>query len=524
MRPAAVRRESRRADYGSIAVVLLIAGMFAFILFSTGSLQKSSAPATGGERSIPSAPEAASPTGAVIGCQEWTVKKDIRANEWLYDVATDPAGGVYSVGRIWRPNTMFLTKVNPADGNTIWAHEYMYPHPDAAWTEGYSLVADSSNVYVTGNVGFLDKNKFGVSDTETFIQQLDLNGNIMWSDMLTNRGNTFYDNGYGIAVDQQKNIYVTGTKGVIGANNQVVFFIHVVKIHHRDNQNQPLALAWSKTFKGDTPGSGNLGYDIALEDRTHILLGKDPYLVVVGKVVNKIGPNTKGYDPDGFQEDMLVQKMRLSDGAVLWTKIFKGDQEAFNPGGHNAGKSVALDKFGDIYITGYERFMKVVPQHEEEMIDNKTGLPIIDDKTGLPKKIIVPERTLNDDDLVIMKLNPAGDVRWKKIIDISREVNDQGMSIAVDDALNIYVRAADPSNAYTLRFNPGGAELWRRTFEKAGGDNNGYFAGIALDKNVPIAAVNLPDIYVSGAVQVPFDPNINPPNYYDFWMQKYCNK
>jgi hypothetical protein len=137
-------------------------------------------------------------------------------------ITTDTFGNVYITGYFQDTAMTFgtITLTNPGFqnaflakydslGNIIWARCAGGPHTNA---RGSAVATKSGNVFITGRNGS-DSISFGATtlnalgSTGIFIVKYDTAGNELWA---KSAGGASLDMGYGIALDSNENIYITG--------------------------------------------------------------------------------------------------------------------------------------------------------------------------------------------------------------------------------------------------------------------------------------------------------------------------
>ncbi len=219
--------------------------------------------------------------------------------------------------------------------------------PDLDWSTylggssydyGRGIAVDAGgDVYVTGYTsssgwvsGGFDESHNGVLDA--FVAKLTGEGAHAWSTYLGGSGS---DYGYGIAVDDDGDVYVTGYTGSSGwvsggfdesyNGNGDAF---VAKLTGEG------AHAWS-TYLGGS--GGDSGYGIAA--------GGDGGVYVTGYT------SSSGWVSGGFDEshngyyDAFVAKL-TGEGAHAWSTYLGGSDD-------DLGRGIAVDDDGDVYVTGY---------------------------------------------------------------------------------------------------------------------------------------------------------------------------
>jgi len=143
--------------------------------------------------------------------------------------------------------------------------------------------------------------------------------------------------------------------------------------------------------------------------------------------------------------------------------------------GFDYGIALALDDSGNVYSTGYFA----------DTCDFETG-------PGTTNLI-----SAGNDDIFLQKLNSAGILQW--VIGIGGSNIDQGRSVALDNAANVFVTGSfvgtvdfDPGpgvgnisalggnvNAFVCKFDRNGNFLWARAFQNNGASSIGF--GLAVD-------------------------------------------
>ena len=145
------------------------------------------------------------------------------------------------------------------------------------------------------------------------------------------------------------------------------------------------------------------------------------------------------------KSDWVVSKFRASDGMLMWTYLYKG---SVLPQRDNWAHALAVDSAGYSYITGQS-----------------------EDAAGL-------------DDIVVMKLTPAGSVMWTDRIDGPAHGTDAGRGIALRGGA-VYVSAgAQPVGGGTevrmIRYDTDGTRRWMRSWH-ALHDSSTSLTALAVD-------------------------------------------
>jgi len=331
---------------------------------------------------------------------------------------------------------------------------------DAVHDRGYAVATDSEGNIImagsfTGTVDFgggpLVSNNNSYSDL--FIAKFSPTGAHLWSRSVGG----FYDDAvYGVAVDANNNVLVTGTFSgtadfgggpLTSAGGPDIFVAKYSSLG---------AYFWAERF-GNTLSDG--GYAIAVDGSGNVL--------VTGCFQNSIdfgGGSLLAYDasPDAF-----VVKLS-SSGAHLWSKAFGGAYGDY-------GQGIAVDGSGNVLVTG--RFQGSVD----------FGAGQIFSKGGY--------------DIVIAKYSPSGAYLWSKCLgDTSHDI---GYGVAVDVNGDIVVTgrfqgrvdfgggplastSATGPDVFVAKYSATGGNLWSMTLGAA----YGISQNLALDGNG--------DIVVSG--------------------------
>lgn len=273
-------------------------------------------------------------------------------------------------------------------------------------------------------------------------------------------GGTGYDQGNGIAVDRDQNVYVAGyfwdtssfnLSNDIASNGASDIFI--AKLDPTG------ATLWVK-------GLGGIGDDAAFG----IQLDSANNIYVTGYISDEVDFNPGGTPytlTSTYATDIFVAKFD-SAGQVIWAKNMGGDA------GWDEGKAIALDPEGNVYTTGI--FF---------------GLADFD-----PDTTVHTLQAAGSSDIFVSKLDPEGQFVWAKSMGGARL--DRGDGIAVDAEGNVYTTGSfqrtadfDPGlNVYNLvsgansydvfisKLNVDGDFVWAKQFT-GGSANMGN--GIALD-------------------------------------------
>ena len=338
------------------------------------------------------------------GQQQWVARYNGPDNEYdrPYAMAIDSFGNVYVTGYTGTPDnfTDWTTIKYNSDGRGQWIARYnACPR---AYARGRGIAVDGSgNVYVTGNDGSLwAVIKYNSSGEEQWITHHNAGESIA------------------IAVDNLGNIYVTGDD-----------YDYVTIKYDSSGQEQWLA-------RYDGPGN--------TEDHVAALA-----LDLSGNVYVTGASNLPGV----YYEYATVKYN--SDGQQQWASRY-GQAD----GVYGAGAAIAVDKAGNVYVTG--------------KINNPDMYP----------------------DYGTIKYNSAGQQQWvARYNGPPANASDYAVGIALDGSGNVYVTGSSQRFAFysdydyaTIKYDSAGQQQWVARYDGFGGEDQAR--GIAVDGS--------DNVYVSG--------------------------
>jgi hypothetical protein len=307
----------------------------------------------------------------------------------------------------------------------------------SGWDAGRGIAIDAAgNVYVAGysdGTWGLPARPYS-SKNDAFAAKLDSDGNLIWNTFLGGSGT---DNGYGIAVDGNGNVYVTGSSAALWGSPVNAYTdgldAFAAKLDSLGN------LLWN-TFLGGSGADG--GYSIAADESGNVY--------VAGYSTDGWGSPIRDYSGgyDGFAAKLD------SLGNLLWN-TFLGDT------GLDESRSIAVDQIGNVYVAGYSTV--------------SWGSPVTS--------------YASYDCAFVVMLDSGGNLTWNAML--GSGVFDYGYAIAVDSSGNIYVAGSSSStwgspiigyvsgyDAFAAMLDSSGTLIWN-TFLGGYGADHGY--GIAVD-------------------------------------------
>ena len=379
---------------------------------------------------------------------------------------------------------------------------------------GYGVTVDGDgNSYIVGRFsatadfdpgsGTTELTAHGESTTKSdiFFAKYNSDGELQWAKGM---GSDQTDYGYGIALDGNGAVYITGyfkesvdfdpdggTTTLTSAGSYDVFF---AKYNTSDG-----SLVWAKNIGGDKAENA-----YCLE-----VVGGNVY------IIGRFQGTNADFDPDAgtviltsgssTYYDVFFAKYRASDGSYVWAKnIGNTDKSEY-------GIDLAVDTDGDMYITGW--FYNTVDFDPDAGTVNLTSN--------------------GDRDVFYAKYKSSdGSILWAK--NVGGADNDYGYSIAVDPNENVYITGRfegtsdfDPGagtanltsngdyDTYFAKYNSGGDYLWAKG---VGGTDKVYGYNILSDGT---------DVYVSGNYKGTSNfgtdqtINLTSAGNYDIWFAKY---
>ncbi|MBV6628281.1 MAG: SBBP repeat-containing protein [Rivularia sp. (in: Bacteria)] len=307
--------------------------------------------------------------------------------------------------------------------------------------EGFGVDVDKDgNIYVTGS--FQDSATFGEIELESkgssdaFVTKLDKTGKVLWAKRL---GGTSFDEAYAIKVDKAGNAFVTG-----GFRNTVVFGTpEETDTPDIRQETDALNMAVAEKVSENPP----LMLDANLEE-------------IENPAASNFTFTSKGVS-DGF-----LTKLD-STGKVQWTKQFSGEDSV-------SGEEITLDSNGNIYVTG--NFKTEATFGEFKLNGNGSN------------------------DGFVTKLDESGKPIWAS--KFGGDSFDSANSIAVDEKGNTYITGVFESSAAfgNLTLNGGNSrDIFVAKLDDAGTFKWAKnFGGTAADKGNGITVDKLGNTYITG--------------------------
>ena len=320
---------------------------------------------------------------------------------------------------------------------------------------GQAVAFDSSgNMYVTGyfqgtvNFGGGSLTSNGSSYPDIFLAKYSSTGAHLWSKRF---GDVFDDSGYGVAVDSNDNVVVTGYFAgttdfgggqVVGQRGYNIF----VAKYAADGTYQ-----WAKTF-GSPSGGSNIANAVAVDANGNV--------AITGSFQNSIDFGGGPITANGFSVDTFVVKLSAS-GAHLWSKGLSGSEQDY-------GRGISFDSSGNVVVTG----------SFEATVDFGCG----------------SLTSAGGDDIFVAKYSSTGGCVWLKRFGSSSQ--DFAAAIAADSSGNIVLTGnykgtidfgggsltSGPTypDIFVAKLSATGSQLWSKSFGSTSSDKG---QGVAVDSS-----------------------------------------
>jgi uncharacterized delta-60 repeat protein len=345
--------------------------------------------------------------------------------------------------------------------------------------EARSLAVDNyGNVYVTGTV----------TDTASGLDirtiKYNAAGQVIWKAKWNGAANG-NDEPFSIAVDSRGNAYVTGRSMGKGTDYDMItvkynwFGVRQWSARYNDPNNgfdEAKSIAVDNNGNVYITGEGGLGANVTSDYVTIKYNGNGTRLWVANYNgpgrndganalaldeygnVYVTGRSPAGVDPDEEDMDMATVKYN-TNGVQQWVARYDGPVAG---NFFDQGWAIAVDKYGNVYVTGNS-----ANSNAEDAADYAT-----------------------------VKYNANGMQQWAARYNGPGNSTDIPLSIAVDASQNVYVTgysAAEPNETNydyaTIKYNSSGQQLWLQRYNGPA-NNHDQASALALDQDC--------NVYVTG--------------------------
>ena len=291
------------------------------------------------------------------GNNNWTNTLNIKGDDYANGIAADSRGNIYIVGSSKAGSSFtdttfdYITAKYDTAGNLVWMDTLNNGSNDYA---NAVAVDDSGNVYVTGY--------FHNDTTSDYLTaKYNSTGALIWLDTLNNSSD---DEAYGITVDKHGYVYVTGTSG--GGYNYY-FTVKYNKLGYivwTDLNNH-----------GYENGNDDIGYGVAVDPNENVYVtgssyngnDYDYYTIKYDSTGNFIFDNridnhgtdlAYGIVTDKNGNIYVTGESKFGSSYNYYTVKYDSSwnvvwADTLNTGGNDDAKGIAMDNDGSIYVTGY---------------------------------------------------------------------------------------------------------------------------------------------------------------------------
>jgi uncharacterized delta-60 repeat protein len=202
---------------------------------------------------------------------------------------------------------------------------------------------------------------------------------------------------------------------------------------------------------------------------------------------------------------LFIGQFALAQPAQAWAARYNGPAD-----NADESRSIALDDSGNVYVTGaafsatntldivtvkYNSAgqQQWVQAYDGTGLSNDEGYEIAVSDSGNVYVIGYSTNSASLQDITTIKYNSAGVQQWVKLYNGAFNNYDAGKAISVDAAGNVYVTGVETVTNYTydivtIKYGPGGAQLWAVTFNGPGNFNDeSYDIGLDATNNVYVS-------------------------------------
>ncbi len=329
------------------------------------------------------------------GSQQWYSTPDFDSFNNLADLTIDLQGNTYVTGAVKRGGTDYdiLTVKCDSSGNILWSEFYNGPI-DSTDIPYDIFLDDNYNVYVTGS------SQGSGTNNDYVTIKYNSSGAEQWTARY-NGPPSYSDEAQKVKVDNAGNVFVTGNSLNADGN----YDIATIKY------NSIGQLQWIKRYN-----SSSNGLDITC-----------------GLEIDELGGIYVGGTSDsiGALYDYLVIKYN-SAGDIIWQRRYNGPASD-----GDQAKAMSLSELGNIHITGWS-------------VGNGTNI-----------------------DYTTIKYNSAGVEQWVARWDDPANQIEEANAIAVDKNFNVYVTGFSPGagtgeDFTTVKYNSAGMQQWVSHFNGQG--------------------------------------------------------
>ncbi|MCK4372609.1 MAG: SBBP repeat-containing protein, partial [candidate division Zixibacteria bacterium] len=322
---------------------------------------------------------------------------------------------------------------------------------------------NGSRVSLDGRYRLLADNSFGFSVGGDYDPSLPLVIDPVLS-YSTYLGETYWDEGYSIAVDSSGDVYLTGwtydtwvKTEVAYQTGGIIWDVFVTKLTGSGE-----ALIYSTFLGGD---SSDAGYGIAVDDSGNAY--------ITGGTGSSNFPTISELQTFRGYADAFVTKLNSSGNALVYSTYLGG-------GDWDSGEDIAVDSSGNAYIAGWTQSTDFPTEGEYQTYIGGVY------------------------DAYVTKLSSSGNALVYSTF-LGGDGSDIGRGIAVDDSGNAYITGSSGSSDFptegAYQSHQGGWDAFVTKLNSAGNDliYSTYLGGTGDDRGYGIAVAGSGNAYITGS-------------------------
>jgi len=455
-------------------------------------------------------------------------------------IAIDSTGKVYVIGYVNETNSGNDIRIVKFDSSLVFQSSITINGPDNSTDEGYGIAVDSiNNIYVTGKVSqntnsdiwIAKYNSSLVLQSSTTLTSPDMNedsghsitiydSNVYVTGILYESTNddiwiakfdssliclssstfgeiAFMDQGMGIVIDSNENLYITG---LVNDTNQDIWIA---------KYNSSLILQSSITINGSSDNT-DAGYAIAIDTNTNSIY-------VTGSIMETSGASNIWLSKHSIETGIFVGNFSQGVGATYDGSDFDSANgvavDTFTAGCpyiYVVGASSNGSTASDFYVIKYDSNggkLKTATYNSPANSDD-TATDVVVDHAG---NVIVTGYTYNSNNYDYFTIKYDSNLNVISSVTYNNEYAEVAYAVAVDGSNNIIITgyvSDGNSNYFTIKYSPNLAVISSATF------NNG-FADVANavavddDNNIFITGYSNNSSGYSDAVTIKYDTDLN---------------
>ena len=367
----------------------------------------------------------------------------------------------------------FLTSAATAQDDALFS--WVKNMGGSDWDSGGDIAVDADgNVYATGffrntgdfdpGTGTLNLTSAGILDI--FISKLDRDGNLLWAVRV---GGTDYDRGFGIAVDNDGNVYSTGYfAGTVDFDPGPGTFnlsssgsgIYILKLDTDGN------FVWAKSISAS---GSNYGRAIAIDNAQNVYVtGEFKFTVDFDP-----GPGVSNLTQTGSNGDVFILKLDAA-GDFEWAKSHGGSSD-------DVARSIKADAAGNVYTSG----------GFHSTVDFDPGAGVFNLTSEGSREGFISKLDINGNFVWARQIGSTGtDIVQSLALDAAGNVYATGefyQAVDFDPGAGTFILTALQSDAFIIKLNTAGNFVWAKKI-----------AGPSLDTNYTIDVGTDGSVYTGG--------------------------